>query len=112
MVRLPHVRLLQRLGLDFATPVFDSNGGIATFYVTDAGRRFRVLRFLVSSANRCSIGIRVSLLVLCTTSLLVQDLVANSRFIRVGYLWFPCRKTDALISPGVVNFPVLINLET
>ena len=30
VVRLPHVRLLQRLGHDYATPGFDSIDGIAT----------------------------------------------------------------------------------
>ncbi len=35
VVRLPHVRLHQRLGPYYATPVFDSNDGIPTSH--DAG---------------------------------------------------------------------------
>ena len=52
VVRLPHVRLLQRLGLDYASPVFDSNDGIATLYDAGAGWRFRGLYFLVFNAPR------------------------------------------------------------
>jgi hypothetical protein len=88
VVRLPHVRLLQRLGLDFATPVFDSNDGITTFMTPVQVGGFVDCIFLSPmppETNRFSIGIPTVAydFPLCTTSSLIQALITTSRFLRV-----------------------------